>query len=115
MVNTRTNTNLVLQVANREFGIQDPHNLDAEPGSRPWYNRILCVGLGYDSLRDWQLDRKIIIICNGGDVICIIATGAGKSALIQGPVLALKAMGKVAVGIVIIPTKGLADDQVCTM
>ncbi|KAG8745155.1 hypothetical protein FRC11_013181 [Ceratobasidium sp. 423] len=50
-------------------------------------------------------------ICKGGDIVCIVATGAGKSALVQGPIAALKVMGKNPIGIVVVPTKGLADNQ----
>ncbi|KAG9096964.1 hypothetical protein FS749_007369 [Ceratobasidium sp. UAMH 11750] len=50
--------------------------------------------------------------CQGKDAVCIMATGAGKSALIQGPIVVFKAAGQDAVGIVVEPTKGLADDQV---
>lgn len=51
-------------------------------------------------------------LCDGKDAICIVATGAGKSALIQGPILAYEALGDKAIGIAVVPTKGLADDQV---
>ncbi|KAF8594836.1 P-loop containing nucleoside triphosphate hydrolase protein [Ceratobasidium sp. AG-I] len=78
--------------------------------SEAWFNDILSKKLGYESLRDWQL-RLTMALCNGRDAICIIATGAGKSALIQGPILAYEALGENAVGITVVPTKGLADDQ----
>ncbi|EUC54489.1 DEAD/DEAH-box helicase, partial [Rhizoctonia solani AG-3 Rhs1AP] len=89
---------------------QGQQDLSLEIGSRAWYDHTLRTELGYPSLQPWQLDGTINI-CNGGDVICIVATGAGKSALIQGPIVARQAMGEKPVGIVVVPTKGLADDQ----
>ncbi|KAG9090386.1 hypothetical protein FS749_000597 [Ceratobasidium sp. UAMH 11750] len=78
--------------------------------SEAWFNKTLCEVLGYPSLRSWQL-KLTMAACQGKDAVCIVATGAGKSALIQGPIVAFEAVGQDAVGIVVKPTKGLADDQ----
>ncbi|KDN44991.1 hypothetical protein RSAG8_05164, partial [Rhizoctonia solani AG-8 WAC10335] len=78
--------------------------------SKEWYNYTLLKGLGYTQLHNWQLSLNMAL-CEGRDIVCIVATGAGKSALIQGPAIIYKAAGKKKCGIVIVPTKGLADDQ----
>lgn len=51
-------------------------------------------------------------ICSGKDAFVVAATGDGKSTLTLGPIIADFAAGQISVGIVVVPTKGLADDQV---
>lgn len=62
-------------------------------------------------MKDYQLSG-IMDLCNGQDVFAIIPTGGGKSTLMQGALLADKAAGKHSIGIALVPTKSLADDQV---
>ncbi|KAG8780868.1 hypothetical protein FRC12_022501 [Ceratobasidium sp. 428] len=87
-----------------------PETTDLPVWSEAWYNKILCEKLRYQSLRPWQLSMTKAA-CEGKDVVCIIPTGGGKSALTQGPIAAFQAAGVPAVTIAVVPTKGLADDQ----
>ncbi|KAF8601733.1 P-loop containing nucleoside triphosphate hydrolase protein, partial [Ceratobasidium sp. AG-I] len=75
-----------------------------------WYNTTLCKSLGYTKLKKWQLERTMDL-CNGKDVFLVVATGEGKSCLIQAPVIADHAAGRLSIGLVLVPTKALADDQ----
>lgn len=50
----------------------------------------------------------------GKDVFAIALTGVGKSAFMQAVVIADLAEGKESLAFTIVPTKTLADDQVCT-
>ncbi|KAJ7627874.1 hypothetical protein B0H17DRAFT_909704, partial [Mycena rosella] len=76
-------------------------------------------------LRDWQV-TVIAWILDGEDVLCITATGDGKSALFAVPILVLLEVAKnpatypgfwdqkrrTPVGLVIAPTKGLSANIV---
>jgi superfamily II DNA/RNA helicase len=76
-------------------------------------------------LHEWQL-IVIAWILDGGDVLCITATGDGKSAIFAVPMVVLLEVArnpaaypgfsnqKLPVGIVIAPTKGLATNMVRT-
>ncbi|KAH7325533.1 hypothetical protein B0J17DRAFT_537503, partial [Rhizoctonia solani] len=48
---------------------------------------------------------------NGTDGFLTVATGQGKSTLIQGPIVANLAAGIDSIGVTLVPTKCLADDQ----
>ncbi|KAG8727616.1 hypothetical protein FRC10_005823, partial [Ceratobasidium sp. 414] len=75
-----------------------------------WYNRVVCKQLGHHELQPWQLDG-IVALREGKDVFVIAPTGAGKSTVIQGAVLADRASGLESVAVVLVPTKCLANDQ----
>jgi superfamily II DNA/RNA helicase len=75
-------------------------------------------------LHDWQLD-VVAWILDGEDVLCITATGDGKSAIFAVPIIVLREVAqnptkyrgftvnhKKPVGIVIVPTKGLGGNIV---
>ncbi|KAG9088336.1 hypothetical protein FRC06_002085 [Ceratobasidium sp. 370] len=53
-------------------------------------------------------------VCAGHDVFAIAPTGAGKSTVIQGAVLADRARGIPSIAVTLVPTKSLAEDQ-CQM
>ncbi|KAG8769545.1 hypothetical protein FRC12_004897 [Ceratobasidium sp. 428] len=78
--------------------------------SPEWYTDVLCKALRYERLKPWQL-ALTMDLCEGKDVFLVIGTGEGKSFLIQAPVIADAKAGQQTVGIVLVPTKGLADDQ----
>ncbi|KAF8606592.1 P-loop containing nucleoside triphosphate hydrolase protein [Ceratobasidium sp. AG-I] len=61
-------------------------------------------------MKEYQL-TGIMDLCIGRDVFAIIPTGGGKSTLMQGAILADKAAGTSSIGITLVPTKSLADDQ----
>jgi superfamily II DNA helicase RecQ len=79
--------------------------------SPEWYSSVLRQALGYKSLKNWQLSRTMDL-CSGKDVFLVVGTGEGKSFLIQAPVIADHAAGRHSMGLVLVPTKALADDQV---
>ncbi|KAG9086686.1 hypothetical protein FS749_003454 [Ceratobasidium sp. UAMH 11750] len=82
-----------------------------EPESRSaWYNTVICKPLGYKELQPWQLST-IIELRSGMDVFAIAPTGAGKSTVMQGVVLADQADGLPSMAIILVPTKSLANDQ----
>ncbi|KAJ7774507.1 hypothetical protein DFH07DRAFT_767214 [Mycena maculata] len=76
-----------------------------------------------DGLHDWQV-MVVAWILDGGDVLCITATGDGKSAIFSVPMIVLLEVvwnptaypgyvsPKKPVGIVIAPTKGLSTNTV---
>ncbi|KAG9120128.1 hypothetical protein FRC07_004510, partial [Ceratobasidium sp. 392] len=50
-------------------------------------------------------------LCNGKDVFLVVGTGEGKSCLTQAPIIADREAGRHSVGLALVPTKALADDQ----
>jgi ATP-dependent helicase YprA (DUF1998 family) len=72
----------------------------------------LAQRLGYNHLQDWQahLTQKVL---DGNDVVLTAGTGRGKSTLLLAPLLAKREVDSKAVGLSIIPTKALGEDQVC--
>ncbi|KAG8706235.1 hypothetical protein FRC11_008397 [Ceratobasidium sp. 423] len=50
-------------------------------------------------------------LCSGKDRFLTVATGQGESTLIQGPIVADLAAGIDSIGVMLIPTECLADDQ----
>ncbi|KDN46656.1 hypothetical protein RSAG8_04036, partial [Rhizoctonia solani AG-8 WAC10335] len=75
-----------------------------------WLNSVVSKALGYERLKQWQLSA-ISSMLAGQDVFAIAPTGAGKSTVMQGAVLADKARGKKSIAIIIVPTKSLGNDQ----
>ena len=72
----------------------------------------LAQKLGYDFLHSWQADltRKIL---DGNDVVLTAGTGQGKSTLLFAPLLAKREVDVKAVGLSVVLTKALGEDQVC--
>ncbi|KAG8703172.1 hypothetical protein FRC08_003039 [Ceratobasidium sp. 394] len=50
-------------------------------------------------------------LCSGKDVFLTVATGDGKSTLIQGPIVADLAAGINSIGLALTPTKCLGESQ----
>ncbi|KAG8728823.1 hypothetical protein FRC11_010118 [Ceratobasidium sp. 423] len=75
-----------------------------------WFDNVVCKALGYRELKPWQLDM-IMSLCSGKDGFLTVATGQGESIFIQGPIVADLAAGIDSIGVTLIPTKCLADDQ----
>ncbi|KEP49080.1 DEAD/DEAH-box helicase [Rhizoctonia solani 123E] len=78
--------------------------------SQGWYEETLCQEMHYSELKDWQKEG-VMALCGGKDVFLVIGTGQGKSFLIQAPIIADRKSGNPSIGIVLVPTKALADDQ----
>ncbi|KAG8780721.1 hypothetical protein FRC12_022649 [Ceratobasidium sp. 428] len=83
---------------------------EAEIGSAGWYDKTVCERLGYKELQPWQLSA-VMDVCAGQDVFIQAPTGAGKSTIMQGAVLADRARGIESIAITLCPTKSLCDDQ----
>jgi superfamily II DNA or RNA helicase len=49
----------------------------------------------------------------GKDVFCVVATGMGKTVILQAGALAAHARGENAIALIIVPTKVLVEQQVC--
>ncbi|EUC59845.1 DEAD/DEAH-box helicase, partial [Rhizoctonia solani AG-3 Rhs1AP] len=75
-----------------------------------WLNSVVSKALGYNKLKQWQLSA-IGSMLAGQDVFAIAPTGAGKSTVMQGAVLADRARGKKSIAVIIVPTKSLGNDQ----
>ena len=80
-------------------------------GSTPWMEKVITTGLGYASARDWQAPNACHLY-NGTDVFLTTKTGSGKSVLIHAPILARMVSCKPHIGIAVIPTRALMDNQV---
>ncbi|EUC62071.1 DEAD/DEAH-box helicase [Rhizoctonia solani AG-3 Rhs1AP] len=75
-----------------------------------WLNSVVSKALGHETLKPWQLSA-IQSLRSGKDVFAIAPTGAGKSTVMQGAVLADRAQGKMSIAIILVPTKSLGNDQ----
>ncbi|KAG9091512.1 hypothetical protein FS749_016479 [Ceratobasidium sp. UAMH 11750] len=95
----------------QKFRTVNPKPVPVESRTSEWYKRVVCEALGYKELKPWQLEN-IMHLCSGKDVFLTVATGGGKSTLIQGPIVADLAAGINSIGLALTPTKCLADDQV---
>ena len=82
--------------------------------SREWLQKTLCSASGNNSLRDFQEYLGYEIAVRSRDVFLSVATGRGKSLVLFSGLIASKARGEDAVGIVIVPTKALAEQHVCS-
>jgi superfamily II DNA/RNA helicase len=80
-------------------------------GSITWMEKVITTGLGYTSARDWQAPNACHLY-NGTDVFLTTKTGSGKSVLIHAPILARMVSRKPHIGIAVIPTRALMDNQV---
>ena len=83
----------------------------------PHWNSIipmLAQKLGYDHLRDWQIDLTQKVL-DGKDVMLTAGTGQGKSTLLFAPLLAKREVDGKAIGLSVVPTKALGEDQVCSV
>lgn len=71
----------------------------------------LAQKLGYSHLKPWQADLTQNVL-NGNDVVLTAGTGEGKSTLIFAPLLAKQEVDGKVVGLSVVPTKALGEDQV---
>ncbi|KAG9076717.1 hypothetical protein FRC06_009351 [Ceratobasidium sp. 370] len=94
----------------QKFHTVNPKPVPTESKTPEWYSRVVCEVLGYKELKPWQLEN-IMQLCDGKDVFLTVATGEGKSTLVHGPIIADLAAGIHSIGVALVPTKCLADDQ----
>lgn len=82
--------------------------------SSSWHGIIptLAQKLGYSHLQPWQADLTQKIL-DGNDVVLTAGTGQGKSTLLLAPLLAKREVDDKAVGLSVVSTKALGEDQVC--
>ncbi|KAJ7762181.1 hypothetical protein B0H16DRAFT_1455800 [Mycena metata] len=82
--------------------------------SREWLDVILRHRCKVTKLRPFQLDLGMEVV-RGKDVWCVIATGMGKTVLLQAGAIAADARGERGICLIIVPTKVLVEQQVCSM
>lgn len=80
--------------------------------SRQWMNQLLCEKNRLQNLRPFQLDHALDLF-EGRDLFLVIATGMGKTTVLHAPLQAAQALGKIGIAFLIVPTKVLAEQQVC--
>ncbi|KAJ7116292.1 P-loop containing nucleoside triphosphate hydrolase protein [Mycena filopes] len=78
--------------------------------SREWLELILRHRCKVASVRPFQLDLGMEII-GGKDVWCVIATGMGKTVLLQAGAIAADARKECGICLIIVPTKVLVEQQ----
>lgn len=88
-----------------------PENPLPAVNSRQWVQEMLIEANHLDSVRPHQLDHAINLI-NGTDVFLVIATGMGKTTVLLLPLQAAHKRREEGVGIMVVPTKVLAEQQV---
>ena len=93
-----------------------------------WVNALICDKLRYPKPRQWQVECALQLL-KGRDVFAIIKTGGGKSTILHVVLLGAqirallelmdagqtgrKANAGLTLGVLVVPTKVLADKQVC--
>ncbi|KAJ7874113.1 P-loop containing nucleoside triphosphate hydrolase protein [Mycena leptocephala] len=78
--------------------------------SREWLDVILRHRCKVAKVRPFQLDLGMEIV-RGKDVWCIIATGMGKTVVLQTGAIAADARGECGICLIIVPTKVLVEQQ----
>ncbi|KAH9942868.1 P-loop containing nucleoside triphosphate hydrolase protein [Amylocystis lapponica] len=79
-------------------------------GSRDWLCTLLREKCKISQPYDYQLDHGMDLIA-GRDVFLVMAPGMGKTTLLHAPLLAAQARGEKGIGIVVVPTKLLGEQQ----
>ncbi|KAJ6628449.1 P-loop containing nucleoside triphosphate hydrolase protein [Mycena sp. CBHHK59/15] len=78
--------------------------------SREWLDAVLRSRCKVSKLWPYQLDLGMAIN-RGTDVYCTIATGMGKTVILQAGAIAADARGECGICLVIVPTKVLVEQQ----
>ncbi|KAJ6575863.1 hypothetical protein B0H10DRAFT_1963718 [Mycena sp. CBHHK59/15] len=78
--------------------------------SREWMDHTLCASCSLAKLWPFQLELSMDV--NGGrDIFVVIATGMGKTVVLQSGAIAAQAWGEKGVALLIVPTKALVKQQ----
>ncbi|KAJ7245531.1 P-loop containing nucleoside triphosphate hydrolase protein [Mycena rebaudengoi] len=78
--------------------------------SREWLDSLLRVRCKVSTLWPHQIDLSMAVN-EGKDVFCVVATGMGKTVILQAGALAAHARGENAIALIIVPTKVLVEQQ----
>ncbi|KAF8193517.1 P-loop containing nucleoside triphosphate hydrolase protein [Mycena galopus ATCC 62051] len=78
--------------------------------SREWMDALLRSRCKISKLWPHQLELAMQINQNK-DVFCVVATGMGKTVVLQAGPIAADARGETAIGLIIVPTKVLVEQQ----
>ncbi|KAJ7861781.1 hypothetical protein B0H14DRAFT_3445032 [Mycena olivaceomarginata] len=78
--------------------------------SREWMDSVLRTRCKISKLWPHQLD---LAMENNqkNDVLCVVATGMGKTVILQAGPIAADARGETGIGLIIVPTKVLVEQQ----
>jgi replicative superfamily II helicase len=71
----------------------------------------LCKAFAGDKLRPFQLKHAIDLV-EGRDVFLAVATGQGKTVVLLAPMVVAMSHEEQGIGILIVPTKALAEEPV---
>lgn len=75
-------------------------------------SEVLSSRAKVSGLREQQ-EKPIMSLVTGHDTFVVLPTGGGKTLIMQAPLVVADAMGQSGKAFIIIPTKILADQQVC--
>ena len=81
--------------------------------SEEWLEALLRNKCGYSQLRDYQLKHSMDLV-NGRDLLLVVRPGGGKTTIMLAPLLVAQARRESGIALVIVPTKLLAEQLVCT-
>ncbi|KAF9013009.1 P-loop containing nucleoside triphosphate hydrolase protein [Hymenopellis radicata] len=93
-----------------------PTTLNPPPpkiNSQEWLTALLCDKCSVPSLRAPQKKHCYDLI-QGKDLFLTMATGNGKTIVLLSPLIAAKARRETGIGILVVPTKTLAEQHVAT-
>jgi replicative superfamily II helicase len=86
-------------------------NTNNNDPAAPLVEEVICKAFGISSLRPFQLKHAIDLV-NGKDVFLAVATGQGKTTVLLAPLIVAQHRGERGIGLMIVPTKALAEQQV---
>ena len=76
-----------------------------------WLEKVVCEAFKIPQLRAFQREHAADLYLRK-DVFLSIATGQGKTAVLLSGLIAAKAKGECGMGIMVVPTKALAQQSV---
>lgn len=79
--------------------------------SREWLDSLLREKCKVPTLREHQIVHGMDLN-SGSDLFLVIATGQGKTLVLHTPLIAAQARKEAGIGILIVPTKVLVEQQV---
>ncbi|KAH9853929.1 hypothetical protein C2E23DRAFT_821071 [Lenzites betulinus] len=72
---------------------------------------LLSEKCAITTLHDFQVKHGFDLVC-GKDVFLVVAPGMGKTLVMAAPLLAAQAAGEQGIGVVVVPSKILTEQQV---
>jgi ATP-dependent helicase YprA (DUF1998 family) len=81
------------------------------PSPQEWWETLLKTRMGYEHPEHWQVKLSMAKY-EGKEVFVVVPTGSGKTTITIAPLIAAKEKKERKVGMVIVPTKALAENHV---